>query len=351
MKTSVAKTASNSIAADQDAPAIFVKKLSKAFGARKALDNVSFSLPRGSFLTIFGHNGAGKSTLLRILATLARSSGGNAEVLGYNLVQNPESLRAHIGLISHKSMLYLDLTAEENLLIAARLYGVGAMNDGDSSCADFARGNNSDCAARVNNLLSAVGLTSRRHDVVRGFSRGMTQRLAIARALIHNPRLVLLDEPYSGLDPNAVVVLDKLIAEVRESDNKRTFCMVSHDLQKGLQMATHVLILERGRVALFGERASLGDDNISKCYYASLGIQDDSAKFKDIMARPQDTPANLKGDFARPKDTSAKPKDTSPQANLSAMPNDTSVQGNLSANNDALARSTSQQNQGKEALR
>ena len=231
--------------------AIQTVKLSKVFGTRKAVDRVTFELPRGAFLSIFGPNGAGKTTLLRVLSTLARPTSGKAEILGIDLKEEPDHVRDHIGLISHNSMLYPDLTAQENLMFAARLYGVA------------------DPEARVEELLEAVELKHRRLDVVRTFSRGMTQRLSIARALIHNPDVVFLDEPYSGLDPHAVEIFDHLIEQVREG---RTFVMVSHDLQKGYAMCSHALVLARGRIVAFDRKENLDFDEFSRIYRETVGM-------------------------------------------------------------------------------
>lgn len=231
--------------------AIEAKHLSKAFGARKAVDDVSFALPEGSFLSIFGPNGAGKTTLLRVLATLARPTAGEASIAGIDIKENPDDARGRIGLISHQSMLYPDLTAEENLLLYAQLYGVV------------------DPQARVDELLDAVGLSHRRLDLVRTFSRGMTQRVSIARALVHDPDVVFLDEPYSGLDPHAVDIFDALIDQVR---GDRTFVMVSHDLAKGFSMCTHALVLARGRVVTFAKRDDLDFDDFSKLYRDTVGM-------------------------------------------------------------------------------
>ena len=191
-------------------PAIRCEGLAKAFGTRKAVDDLTFELPQGAFLSVFGPNGAGKTTLLRLLATLARPSAGSVAVNGVDLKEEPDRARASIGLISHNAMLYPDLTAEENLLLYARLYGVPEPE------------------RRVVELLDAVGLKHRRLDRVRTFSRGMTQRVSIARALVNDPAVVLLDEPYSGLDPHAIDIFDDLIGRVRDG---RTFVMVSHDLE------------------------------------------------------------------------------------------------------------------------
>ena len=232
-------------------PAIRTKKLSKVFGNRKAVDNVTFDLPKGAFLSIFGPNGAGKTTLLRVLSTLSRATSGSATLMDIDIKEEPDKVRDHIGLISHNSMLYMDLTAEENLLFAARLYGVENPEE------------------RVLELLEAVELKHRRLDTVRTFSRGMTQRLSIARALIHDPDVVFLDEPYSGLDPHAVEIFDGLIDQVREN---RTFVMVSHDLQKGFSMCSHALVLAKGRIVAFDEKENLDFDEFSQIYRATVGM-------------------------------------------------------------------------------
>lgn len=231
--------------------AIETKKLSKVFGNRKAVDNVTISVPKGAFLSIFGPNGAGKTTLLRMLSTLSRATSGTVTLMGVDLREEPDRARDHIGLISHNSMLYPDLTAEQNLMIYARLYGVVEPE------------------ARVMELLEAVELKHRRLDVVRTFSRGMTQRLSIARALIHDPDVVFLDEPYSGLDPHAVEIFDELIEKQREG---RTFVMVSHDLQKGFAMCTHALVLAKGRVVAFDEKGAFDFDEFSALYRSTVGM-------------------------------------------------------------------------------
>ena len=232
-------------------PAIKTKKLSKVCGNRRAVDNGSIEVPQGAFLSIFGPNGAGKTTLLRVLSTLSRATSGSATLMGVDLKEDPDKARDHIGLLSHNSMLYPDLTAEQNLMIYARLYGVV------------------DPEARVLELLEAVELKHRRLDVVRTFSRGMTQRLSIARALIHDPDVVFLDEPYSGLDPHAVEIFDGLIAQQREG---RTFVMVSHDLQKGFAMCTHALVLAKGKVVAFDEKDAFDFDEFSTLYRSTVGM-------------------------------------------------------------------------------
>lgn len=233
------------------ANAIETKKLTKVFGDRKALDKVSIEVPEGAFLSIFGPNGAGKTTLVRTLATLSRATSGTALVAGFDAKEEPDKVREHIGLISHNPMLYPDLTAMENLMFTAQLYGVVNAEE------------------RVRELLRAVELDHRRFDVVRTFSRGMTQRLSIARALMNDPDVVFLDEPYAGLDPHAVEIFDGLIEQLRDG---RTFIMVSHDLQKGFDVCTHALVLARGRVVSYAPKEDIDFEQFRQVYRETVGM-------------------------------------------------------------------------------
>ena len=233
------------------ANAIETKKLTKVFGDRKALDKVSIEVPEGAFLSIFGPNGAGKTTLVRTLATLSRATSGTALVAGFDAKEEPDKVREHIGLISHHPMLYPDLTAMENLMFTAQLYGVVNAEE------------------RVRELLRAVELDHRRFDVVRTFSRGMTQRLSIARALMNDPDVVFLDEPYAGLDPHAVEIFDGLIEQLRDG---RTFIMVSHDLQKGFDVCTHALVLARGRVVSYAPKEDIDFEQFRQLYRETVGM-------------------------------------------------------------------------------
>lgn len=233
------------------ANAIETKKLTKVFGDRKALDKVSIEVPEGAFLSIFGPNGAGKTTLVRTLATLSRATSGTALVARFDAKEEPDKVREHIGLISHNPMLYPDLTAIENLMFTAQLYGVVNAEE------------------RVRELLRAVELDHRRFDVVRTFSRGMTQRLSIARALMNDPDVVFLDEPYAGLDPHAVEIFDGLIEQLRDG---RTFIMVSHDLQKGFDVCTHALVLARGRVVSYAPKEDIDFEQFRQLYRETVGM-------------------------------------------------------------------------------
>lgn len=237
-------------ARSSSAYAVEAQGLIKQFGSRRGLDGVDLAVPAGAFLSIFGPNGAGKTTLLRMLALLSRPTRGSLSILGVDALDDPDALRSRIGLISHKSMLYGDLTARENLEFFSSLYGEPNR-------------------ARIDELLRLVELDHRRNDCVRTYSRGMQQRLSIARALVNDPDLVLLDEPYSGLDPHAAELFDELIGRVRDG---RTFIMVSHDLQKGYDMCTHALILARGKVVVCAEKAQIDAAAFRDLYLATVGM-------------------------------------------------------------------------------
>lgn len=230
--------------------AVSVCGLSRTFGARKALDEVTFDLEAGAFLSIFGPNGAGKTTLVKVLTTLLAPSKGQASVCGLNVVENAVELRERIGLISHNPLLYPDLSAEENLTFFAEMYGIPAPS------------------SRVRELLEAVELAHRRLDLVRTFSRGMWQRLSIARALLHKPEVLFLDEPYSGLDPHAVEIFDSLMAQIRQD---HTFIMISHDLTKGLELCSYALIMARGKIVSFAPKSEIDEGHFAATYRATVG--------------------------------------------------------------------------------
>ncbi len=208
--------------------AVQVRRLTKAFGARKVLAGLDLDLPAGQLTALLGPNGAGKTTLLRILATLARPTGGSIRLLGLDAAREAHLVRRRISLLSHRTLLYDDLTARQNLDFYARMYDV------------------KDAEHRIGHLLEQVGLSHRAEDLVRTFSRGMQQRLALARALLHRPELLLLDEPYSGLDPVAADNLNRLLAEMQE--HGCTVLLTTHDLNQGLALAGRVLVLARGKL-------------------------------------------------------------------------------------------------------
>jgi len=231
---------------------IEVRELAKSFGPRAALAGVSFSVAAGESVAMVGPNGAGKTTLLRILATLTRPTSGAVYVAGLNLARSGGQARRHIGFLSHHTLLYEDLTAEQNLRFYARMY-------------DLADGQ-----ARVGELLERVGLAERRHDLVRTFSRGMQQRLAVARAVLHCPQVLLLDEPYTGLDPDAAQVLTALLAELMERGC--AVLMATHNLERGLASGGRMIVLVRGRIVHDEEQGVIDPATFPEIYRALTTI-------------------------------------------------------------------------------
>ena len=232
--------------AEHRTPAIEVRKLTKAFGHQAALRGVDLVVGEGEFLTLFGPNGAGKTTLIRIISSLTRPTAGTVRVRGEDLGKAGTSLRRYIGLISHNPLLYGDLTPDENLRFFARMYDLP------------------DAAARIDAVLGQVGLAARRRDPVRTFSRGMVQRLAIARAILHDPAIMLLDEPYTGLDLQAADMLRAVLEELAASN--RTVILTTHNLEQGLEMCDRAAILNRGRMAWKGDRTGLDLESMKGIY-------------------------------------------------------------------------------------
>jgi heme exporter protein A len=229
---------------------IEVKKLIKRFGMKAVLRGLDFHVERGEFVALLGPNGAGKTTFLRILSSLARPSMGEVRVAGYQLPTQAAAVRARLGVVSHMPLLYGDLTAEENLEFYARMYGI------------------TDYGLRITDVLEMVGLESRRRDLVRTFSRGMQQRLAIGRAVLHDPDVMLFDEPYTGLDQDASSMLDEVLRSVAAQG--RTVVMTSHDLARAEDLATRFDILSRGVIAASATHDSLGKSNLLTFYKQAL---------------------------------------------------------------------------------
>ena len=208
---------------------IEARQVIKNFGLLPVLRGLEFQVSQGEFVALLGPNGAGKTTFLRILSSLSKPTAGIVRIAGYQLPGQAAEVRRRLGVVSHQSLLYGDLTAEENLRFYARMYRVP------------------DRSERIEEVLEIVGLVNRRRDLVRQFSRGMQQRLAIGRAIIHQPEILLFDEPHTGLDQEAATMLDGLLREVAGAG--RTVVMTSHDISKAAALATRVDILSRGRIA------------------------------------------------------------------------------------------------------
>lgn len=221
--------------------------LVKEYGAVVAVDGIDLALGRGEFLTIFGPNGAGKSSLLKMLAGAMRATRGTVSIGGVPLDFSDGEWRRRVGMLSHQGFLYPQLTAEENLRFYGKLFGLD------------------DLDRRIPARLERVGLADRARSAVHGLSHGMRQRLALARALLHDPDLVLLDEPYTGLDPAAATVLREVLRELRSG--RRTVVMVTHNLTEGLALATRVAIQVRGRLAWEGARADVEEVGFERFYH------------------------------------------------------------------------------------
>lgn len=221
---------------------IELDRLVRRYGEREALSEVSLSLGPGQTLVVFGPNGAGKTTLLRVLATLLRPHAGKASVLGKRLPDEAWAVRGRIGFLGHEPLLYRELTPRENLRYHARLHGVGE--------------------ERVEEQLAAVSMSGRGDEPVRTLSRGMAQRVAVARATLHNPELLLLDEPYANLDPAAIDLVMPLIG----AESGCTRVVSSHDPTGGLAQADLVLGLRGGRATLFKPARDARVEEIAELY-------------------------------------------------------------------------------------
>ncbi len=204
----------------------------KYFGDFPALRDVGFKVTAGSVVALLGRNGAGKTTLLRILAGLAKPSKGSVKIHGSEVRE--EAARRRIGVLGHGISLYDELSATENLVLFGKLYGLD------------------NPAKRAHEWLERTGLERVRDGLVREFSRGMRQRLAVARTFIHDPEVLLFDEPFTSLDDRAIAVLQSLIGEAREQG--RTIVLSTHQLREAIELATHVALIRKGQLAYAGER-------------------------------------------------------------------------------------------------
>ena len=223
----------------------------KKFGFKTVLRKVDLALKRGDFLALFGPNGAGKTTLIQILCSLMRPTSGEVSVAGYDTQTDKEALSKTIGVISHHTFLYNNLTAFENLKFYGKMYQVPELLD------------------RIEALLALVGLREHMHDQVQTFSRGMQQRLSVARAIIHNPRILFLDEPYTGLDQHGAEDLKQLLREFQ--DQGKTVIMTSHDLNKGLELCNYAAILKSGTLVYKEPISRIIRDDFEQIYLKFTG--------------------------------------------------------------------------------
>ncbi len=223
-----------------DIPAVEVRDVSKRFGPRWAVARLTYTLPAGRSLLLTGHNGSGKTTLLRMISTATFPTAGEVHIFGQDTRKNRDSLRRIVGLLSHASFLYEDLTAEQNLMLLARLLGLEGAK------------------AKVAELLDRVGLKQRSDSPARHFSAGMRKRLAIARLLLKAPRLALLDEPFGELDPGGIAQMEQHIRDLQQTGT--TVVLATHLIEQGERLTQERLHLQNGRLTRPGpERASEGE--------------------------------------------------------------------------------------------
>jgi len=225
---------------------IKVRRLVKRYGSKPVLRGLDFDVLSGEFVALLGPNGVGKTTLLRILASLSKPMSGEVFIAGFRLPSQAAAVRRRLGVVSHQPLLYGDLTAEENLRFYGRMYSVSNLEN------------------RIDKVLALIGLSRRRRDLVRTFSRGMQQRLAIGRAVLHDPEVMLLDEPHTGLDQDACAMLNHVLGEV--AARGRTVVMTSHDLSVAGNLATRFDILSHGKIAASVQRSEIDPDGLMAYY-------------------------------------------------------------------------------------
>ena len=232
--------------------AVETRGLAKTFGAIQALAGLDLHVPAGESVAVFGPNGAGKTTLIRLLTLALRPTAGSFRIAGFEPRRAEREIRARIGVISHHTYLYDDLTARQNLEFFGRLYGIAGPR------------------GRAEELLELVGLSLRADDAVGGFSRGMQQRLSLARALVHEPSIVFLDEPFTGLDPHGARSLRRTLERLRAE--RRTVVLVTHNLGEGLELSDRWLILARGRLLAEGRSADADPAAFERDYFERLEL-------------------------------------------------------------------------------
>ena len=233
-------------------PAIETRDLVKSFGNTKVLCGLNIKVKAGATLAILGPNGAGKTTLIKTMASVMRPTSGQVLIDGWSLEERALEARGHIGLVSHQSYLYRTLSAEENLIFYGRMYGIAGLKE------------------RINEILILVGLAPRRHDRVATFSRGMLQRLSLGRALLHKPPIMMLDEPDTGLDPQALATMWSIL---RQDAPNRTIVFTSHHFERALAAASEVMMLAKGKIAWSTPSCELNLETIDEAYARAAGEQ------------------------------------------------------------------------------
>lgn len=231
--------------------AVVATGLTKSFGPRPVLRGVDLKVRAGECLVIFGPNGAGKTTLVKILATLMRPTSGKLQVAGWDAGEHPNEVRRRLGMVSHQSYLYGDLTARENLEFYGRMFGLGQLRE------------------RIDAVADQLGLGHFLDQRARALSRGMQQRLSLARAVLHQPAVLLLDEPETGLDQQALTLFGSLLSRVRTGNC--TVIMTTHNLERGLAMADRAVILSKGRLVYEQSGRGSGLESLEDAYNRLTG--------------------------------------------------------------------------------
>ncbi|MCZ6685072.1 MAG: ABC transporter ATP-binding protein [Candidatus Dadabacteria bacterium] len=224
--------------------------LKKSFGNFDALRGVDLRVKRGEFMTLFGPNGAGKTTLIKLLATLTSPTSGTLSVYGYDVRKDVNNIRSVIGVISHDPYLYDNLSAFENIKFFGTLYG---LDDVDN---------------RARSVIKQVGLERRMNDLVRTFSRGMKQRLTVARAIVHEPKILLLDEPYTGLDQHGAQIFGEMLSDLKSQ--RRTILMTTHNIEEGLDLSDRIGILAKGKIVLDCSKTDIQRSGFKDLYISKV---------------------------------------------------------------------------------
>lgn len=224
--------------------------LKKSFGNFDALRGIDLRVKRGEFMTLFGPNGAGKTTLIKLLATLTSPTSGTLSVYGYDVRKDVNNIRSVIGVISHDPYLYDNLSAFENIKFFGTLYG---LDDVDN---------------RARFVIKQVGLEKRMNDLVRTFSRGMKQRLTVARAIVHEPKILLLDEPYTGLDQHGAQIFGEMLSDLKSQ--RRTILMTTHNIDEGLDLSDRIGILAKGKIVLDCSKTEIQRSGFKDLYISKV---------------------------------------------------------------------------------
>jgi len=225
---------------------INIENLSKSFGFKKVLDSINLQFNKGDFVTIFGPNGAGKTTLIRIISTIIKSDTGTIRISDYDIRKQVNDIRKIIGLLSHENFLYQNLTVSENLKFFGKLYNIGNLDES------------------ISFKLNKLGVYSKKNELIRNLSSGMKQRISIVRSIIHDPKIILLDEPFAGLDIEGSALLLELLKDFK--NESKTAIVTTHDLKLGLYECSNVVVLNKGKIKMNEQIENINVQNFEETY-------------------------------------------------------------------------------------